>query len=94
LEALGNKGKLILDVIPELELILKRDDIDTTKVFAPVVELGAAEAAVRFKAVFQDFINVFAQREHPLIIFLDDLHVSWNSVFNLVVGRYPDIGND
>ncbi|MEP1078760.1 AAA family ATPase [Leptolyngbya sp. PL-A3] len=63
--ALGNNGQLIIDVIPEVELIIGKQ--------APVPEVGATEAQNRFNRVFQQFIRVFCSKEHPLVIFLDDL---------------------
>ena len=35
---------------------------------------GPTEAQNRFNLVFRDFIGVFTRPEHPLVIFLDDLH--------------------
>jgi PAS domain S-box-containing protein len=65
LTALGSNGQLIIDVIPEVELIIGKQP--------PVAEVGAAEAQNRFNWVFQQFIRVFCSKEHPLVIFLDDL---------------------
>ncbi|MEP0891646.1 AAA family ATPase [Leptolyngbya sp. PL-A3] len=65
LTALGSNGQLIVDVIPEVELIIGKQ--------LPVPEVGAAEAQNRFNRVFQQFIRVFCSKEHPLVIFLDDL---------------------
>jgi predicted ATPase/tRNA A-37 threonylcarbamoyl transferase component Bud32 len=65
LRALGNNGKVIVDVIPEVESIIGPQP--------PVPELGAVENQNRFNKVFRDFCNVFCQKEHPLVIFLDDL---------------------
>ncbi len=65
LEALGNNAQVMVDVIPELELILGGQP--------PVAELGPSEAQNRFILCIQRFIGVFARREHPLVIFLDDL---------------------
>ncbi|MEG4007820.1 AAA family ATPase [Microcoleus sp. Pol11C1] len=65
LDALGINGQVIIDVIPEIELIIGKQP-------APP-ELGAAEAENRFNFVFQNFIKVFTQPEHPLTIFIDDL---------------------
>ncbi|MBF0396311.1 MAG: AAA family ATPase [Desulfobacterales bacterium] len=65
LEQLGDSGKVITDVIPELELIIgKQQD---------VMKLAPAEAQNRFNLIFQRFVKAFAQEEHPLIIFFDDL---------------------
>lgn len=65
LSALGNNAQVVMDVIPELELILGGQP--------PVPELGPSEAQNRFIMCMQRFIGVFARREHPLVIFLDDL---------------------
>ncbi|MEG3853908.1 AAA family ATPase [Microcoleus sp. Z1_C4] len=65
LAALGINGQVIIDVIPEIELIIGKQP-------APP-ELGAGEAENRFNFVFQNFIKVFTKPEHPLTIFIDDL---------------------
>ncbi|MEG4030115.1 MULTISPECIES: AAA family ATPase [unclassified Microcoleus] len=65
LDALGINGQVIIDVIPEIELIIGKQP-------APP-ELGATEAENRFNFVFQNFIKVFTKPEHPLTIFIDDL---------------------
>src|SRR6516165_5285801 len=64
-EALDPNGQLIVDLIPELGLILGQQ--------APVPELPPQDAQRRFRLVFRRFINVFARSEHPLALFLDDL---------------------
>nr|WP_206755705.1 AAA family ATPase [Leptolyngbya sp. FACHB-671] len=65
LEALGSNGQLIIDVIPEVELIIGKQP--------PVPEVGATEAQNRFNLTFQRFVRAFCAKEHPLVIFLDDL---------------------
>ena len=65
LAACGPNGQILIDVIPELELVIGEQ--------APVTNLSAAESQNRFSLVFQNFIRVFAQAEHPLVLFLDDL---------------------
>ncbi|MGL5063177.1 MAG: AAA family ATPase [Microcoleus sp.] len=65
LAALGTKGKVIAEVIPEIERIIGRQ--------SPAPKLGAIEAQNRFNQVFKQFISVFATKKHPLVIFLDDL---------------------
>jgi PAS domain S-box-containing protein len=65
LTALGNNGQLIADVIPEIELIIGKQP--------PVPEVGATESQNRFNRVFQSFVRVFCSKEHPLVVFLDDL---------------------
>src|SRR6201999_4166449 len=39
----------------------------------PVPELPSQDAQGRFQLVFRRLIGVFARREHPLALFLDDL---------------------
>ncbi|MHC1790974.1 diguanylate cyclase domain-containing protein [Solidesulfovibrio sp.] len=65
LDALGGNAQVIVDVIPEMELILGPQP--------PVPDLGPTEAQNRFSLCLHRFIGVFAGREHPLVIFLDDL---------------------
>ncbi|MFB2968579.1 AAA family ATPase [Aerosakkonema sp. BLCC-F183] len=63
--ALGSNGQVIIDVIPEVELIVGKQPA--------VPELGPQESQNRFNLVFQNFIRTFCLKEHPLVIFLDDL---------------------
>jgi predicted ATPase/signal transduction histidine kinase/CheY-like chemotaxis protein/tRNA A-37 threonylcarbamoyl transferase component Bud32 len=65
LNALGSNGQVIIDVIPEIEWIIGSQP--------EVPQLGLAESKNRFNRVFQQFIHIFCQKEHPLVIFLDDL---------------------
>ncbi len=65
LEALGPNGRLMVDLVPELKLIIGDQP--------PVPELPPQGAQRRFQLVFRRFIGVFAQPEHPLALFLDDL---------------------
>jgi PAS domain S-box-containing protein len=96
LAALGDNGQVIIDVIPELELIVGPQPT--------VPELGSEEAQNRFNLTFQNFIRVFTQPEHPLVIFLDDLQwadmaslklvkllmTTGNSHYFCVIGAYRD----
>jgi PAS domain S-box-containing protein len=65
LEALGPNGQLIVDLVPELKLIIGDQP--------PVPDLPPQDAQRRFQLVFRRFIGVFARPEHPLALFLDDL---------------------
>jgi len=64
-KALGDNGQIIIDIIPEVELIIGKQP--------PPYELSPVDSRHRFNRVFQSFIGVFYQPEHPLVIFLDDL---------------------
>ena len=93
---MGSNGKLITDVIAQVELIIGSQP--------PVPELPPDKTRNRFNMVFGRFIDVFAKPEHPLVIFLDDLqHVDAASLdllgqmvsgsdarHLLIVGTYRD----
>src|SRR4029077_5559071 len=64
-ETLGPSAGLIVDLVPELKLIIGEQP--------PVPELPPQDAKGRFQLVFRRFISVFARPEHPLALFLDDL---------------------
>ncbi len=76
LDSLGSNGQVIIDVIPDLELMIGTQP--------PVPQLGANEAQNRFNLVFQRFIQVFCAPEHPLVIFLDDIQWADFATFNLL----------
>ncbi|WP_016950021.1 ATP-binding sensor histidine kinase [Anabaena sp. PCC 7108] len=63
--ALGEQAKVIIDVIPKLENIIGKQP--------NVPELIGIASQNRFNLLFGNFIKVFAAKEHPLVIFLDDL---------------------
>jgi PAS domain S-box-containing protein len=64
-QALDPNGLLIVDLVPELKLIIGAQP--------SVPDLPPQDAQNRFQLVFRRFINVFARPEHPLAVFLDDL---------------------
>jgi len=76
LEALGVNGQVLIDVIPEIELIIGAQP--------PVDELGPTEAQNRFNLVFQNFLRSCCQKEHPLVLFLDDLQWTDGATLKLI----------
>jgi PAS domain S-box-containing protein len=65
LEALEPNGRLMVDLVSELKLIIGDQP--------PVPELEPQQAQSRLQLVFRRFIGVFARHDRPLALFLDDL---------------------
>jgi predicted ATPase/two-component sensor histidine kinase/tRNA A-37 threonylcarbamoyl transferase component Bud32 len=95
LSVLEPNAQVMVDVIPELELVLGAQP--------PVPELPSTETRNRFNRVLQQFIQVLAQPDHPLVIFLDDLQwvdaaslqliqvlMATNIPFLFLIGAYRD----
>lgn len=72
-EALGQNAQLMIEIIPQLEELIGKQP--------PAPPLPVQEAQVRFNMTFRSFLHVFAKREHPLVLFLDDLqYADWASL--------------
>jgi len=86
-EAVGNQGRLLTDIIPELVQLIGPQPT--------VAVLSPHDAQLRFQTVFQRFVAVFARAEHPLVIFVDDLQ--WLDPATLTLIEYlllhPDTGH-
>ncbi len=94
--ALGENGQVIVDVLPELELLIGKQ--------APVRELTPGATEHRFRLLFTKFIRIFATSTHPLVIFIDDLQwadsaslkllqlllTTTDTTHLLVIGAYRD----
>ncbi|HQL83101.1 MAG TPA: protein kinase, partial [Spirochaetota bacterium] len=65
LARLGANCQVIIDVIPELEMIVERQPA--------LPHIDPERSQNRFTRVFGDFIRIFMTPDHPLVIYLDDL---------------------
>jgi PAS domain S-box-containing protein len=85
-EALGPNGQLMVDLVPELKLIIGDQP--------PVSEVPPEDAQSRFQLVFRRFIGAFT-REHPLALFLDDLQWLDAATLDLMADllTHPDVNN-
>ncbi len=87
LAALGQSGQVIIEVIPELELIIGPQP--------PVEALAPDLTRNRFNLVFRKFVQTLATKETPLVMFLDDLQ--WADLPSLklldMFASDPEIGN-
>ena len=96
LEAVGDNGRVIIDVVPEVEFLIGPQP--------PVAELEPGPTINRFNLVFQKFFQVFPGVDHPIVLFLDDLQWIDSASLNflqsllgsaemgclLVIGTYRD----
>jgi predicted ATPase/serine phosphatase RsbU (regulator of sigma subunit) len=73
---LASNARVIVDVIPEVGLIIGEPPALTP--------LPLSEAQNRFNLTFKKFINIFTQKEHPVVIFLDDLQWADSASLNLI----------
>jgi predicted ATPase/signal transduction histidine kinase len=65
LDALGANGRVMIDLLPELELI-----VGNQPALAP---LGPIESQNRFEQTFDSFLGALVSKDEPLVMFLDDL---------------------
>ena len=65
LDALGPNGQLIVEMVPQVELVIGKQPA--------VSPLAPGDAQTRFNTTFSQFVTVLASKEHPLVLFLDDL---------------------
>ena len=84
LEAVGENGQVIIEVIPELEKIIGEQP--------PAPELSGDAAQNRFNLLFQKFTQVFTSLEHPLVMFLDDLQWADSASLKLMQLLMADTG--
>ncbi len=96
LDALGPNAAVVAAVIPGLT--------DLLGAVEPVQELDPIENQNRFRRTLIEFVRVFADKEHPLVLFLDDLQwadttslelletclCKWALRHCLIIGAYRD----
>ena len=64
-EAVGRNGRVLTDVIPELEILIGSQP--------EIKPLPPAESMNRFHDTFDRFLGCLASKENPLTLFIDDL---------------------
>ncbi|OAS17998.1 helix-turn-helix transcriptional regulator [Paenibacillus oryzisoli] len=82
-EALGSNINIITTIIPEAELLLGSGT-------PAVEELQAHESKKRFIFVFRKFVQALTSKEHPLILFIDDLQWANASSLQLIHALLSD----
>lgn len=85
--AVGENGQEIIQVIPEIELI-----IGPQPALLPLV---GPEAQARFNHVFRNFVRALTGPDRPIVLFTDDLHWADLPSFRLlqVLLTDPDLGH-
>jgi PAS domain S-box-containing protein len=83
-QAFGAHGRLMIELVPELELIIGEQP--------PTPDLPPQQTRQLFQIALRRFVGAFAKREHPLALFLDDLH--WVDAATLDLLEDLMIGSD
>ncbi len=83
-QSIGNQGHALLALIPSIKRLLgPQSRLENT--------IGEAQNQLTF--AFQQFIQVFCQADHPLVIFLDDLQWADNASLQLLQRLLKDSAN-
>jgi len=81
-EAIGENGQVLLDVIPQLAGIIGRQP--------PLPSVGLQETEQRFLRTFQQLLRALCHRDHPIVLFLDDLQWADTASFHLLQSLLTD----
>lgn len=76
LEAVGNNGQIVTEVIPSLKLIIGEQPL--------VPKLGVIETKNRFNLVFENFMQAIACKDSPLVMFIDDWQWADSASLNFI----------
>ena len=81
-QALGPHGKLVVDLVPQLGLIVGPQP--------PVPELSLTESETRLRLVFGRLFAVCATPDHPLAMFIDDMQWADTASLALIANLLTD----
>src|SRR5512140_2214001 len=81
-QALGPHGKLVVDLVPQLGLIVGPQP--------PVPELPLTESETRLRLVFGRLCAACANPEHPLAMFIDDMQWADTASLSLIANLLTD----
>ena len=82
IEALGPNGRLIIDILPEIELVIGPQPASP--------ELSLGDAQNRLRRTLRQFVRAFARPDHPLTVFLDDLQWGDDASLALITDLVTD----
>ncbi|MDM8557205.1 AAA family ATPase [Candidatus Parabeggiatoa sp. HSG14] len=85
LTAVGHNGQVLIDVIPHLERVIGSQPT--------IAQVGTQETQNRFNLVFQSFMHALNQKEHSLVLFIDDLQWADSASLTLLKTMITDINN-
>ena len=75
-DAVGNIGKILTDLVPDFELIIGKQ--------AEIPELDGEKTQNRFYFLLQSFFKAISTKEHPLVLFIDDMQWADNATIKLL----------
>ena len=84
LEHLGVNARVMVDLLPELEIIIGPQP--------PVRELPSTEAQNRIHNTICAFVRAVTRKEHPLVVFMDDIHWADSASLDLMRILLSDSG--
>ncbi len=85
LETLASQGRIICDVIPELTILIGEQP--------DVQNLPPVEARHRFNNVLGQFLACLAQRNYPLVLFIDDLQWCDSATFGFLDYLFANVAD-